>query len=103
MLTLSLKLMYLTHILYSIPLRMIFFLQILTLTCALMRCTWGGKMKAILKNMLAALHIAALAISMLLCIFKCNNYDWKWDEHEPDHGVKSNIKLSPICLRILDG
>ena len=41
MLPLSLKLMYLTHVLYSIPLRMIFFLQILTLTCALMRCTWG--------------------------------------------------------------
>ncbi len=60
-------------------------------------------MKASLKNMLAALYIAALAVSMLLCIFECDNYDWKWDEHEPDHEVKPNTKLSPRRLRILDG
>ena len=53
--------------------------------------------------MLAALDKAVLAISMLVCIFKCNNYDWKWGEHEPDHEVKPNMKLSPRCPRILDG
>ena len=73
MFPLSLKLMHLVHILYSFPLRLIITLPTVTVTCAFLRYTQEEKMKAILKKMLAALDIAALAISMLLYISKCNN------------------------------
>ena len=62
-----------------------------------------GKIKAILKRVIAANNRAALAISMLLCIYKYNNHDWKCNKQQIDNEQSYMAKMLWNLFALEDG